>query len=555
MKRMNLKAPEICLALLVFLYTVAALFRLGSAQVPETAWQSNEKGKEIVLDFGEEKEIAGFVYYLGNYENRVFSLETGSGTPVIWKKHDDVEMRQVYQWGYVKIETDCRYVRLKTEKVYTELKELLFFDKKGRSVVPENASEYGTLFDESDCYPGRQSFHSGTVFDETVYARTAYEYLHGIRSFENTHPPFGKILVSIGIACFGMNPFGWRFAGAVSGALMLAGVWAFARRLLKNDWVSFWVTAIFAADFMHFTQTRLAQVDSFLVLFMIGMYYFMYRYGEIVLGKQVEHKQRIWSFLAFSGICMGCAVSCKWSGFYGAAGLAVIWLAVTIMGEKQRFFTIRECWKICAWCVLFFIAVPMSIYVLSYIPFVPGDPDTGFIKKVIGNQATMFRYHTRVNPVHPQGSKWFQWPLIGTPIKYGSVRWAGRQESVILLGNPAFWLPGIAAFFESVYEWWTSKDKRMAFLIIMFLAPLLPWILVPRSSFLYHYFPCLPPMALMMGLQAERAGRKGVIVIGGLAVLSIVLFVIFYPIIGALAVPQEYVQWLEWLPWWNFTGA
>ena len=197
----------------------------------------------------------------------------------------------------------------------------------------------------------------------------------------------------------------------------------------------------------------------------------------------------------------------------------------------------------------------MSIYVLSYIPFVPGDPDTGFIKKVIGNQATMFRYHTRVNPVHPQGSKWFQWPLIGTPIKYGSVRWAGRQESVILLGNPAFWLPGIAAFFESVYEWWTSKDKRMAFLIIMFLAPLLPWILVPRSSFLYHYFPCLPPMALMMGLQAERAGRKGVIVIGGLAVLSIVLFVIFYPIIGALAVPQEYVQWLEWLPWWNFTGA
>lgn len=555
MKQVHFKAPEICLILLIMIYTFVALFRLGSYQVPETGWYSDEKGREIVLDFGEETDIAGFMCYLGNYENRVFSLETGSGIPAIWNQQEDIKLDQVYQWAWVPVGGTCRYVRLTTQKVYTEIKELIFLNRDREPVRPVNLSEYPALFDEETCFAGNPSFMEGTTFDETVYARTAYEYLHGIRSYEDTHPPLGKILVSIGILLFGMNPFGWRFAGAVSGVLMLAVLWRFCRRLCKNPWTSVLVTAIFAADFMHFTQTRLAQVDSFLILFMMGMYYFMYRYGEVILEEPEEgrtQKKKLWRYLALSGSCMGAAVSCKWSGFYGAAGLAVIWLCVTAAAWKREHLTANAVVKICGWCVVFFLVVPLVIYTVSYIPYVAFDPELGFAERVSRNQINMFRYHSGLTQIHPQSSKWFQWPLIGLPVLYSRLIQGDNCELVALLGNPALWFPGIAAFFCAVYEWWESKEAKLGFLIVMFLAPVLPWVLIPRYAFLYHYFPSLPALALMLGLLLERRGKKGMMTLGLIALASVVLFVLFYPIIAGLLVPVEYVQRLQWLPWWDF---
>ena len=413
----------------------------------------------------------------------------------------------------------------------------------------------------------------GTTFDETVYARTAYEYLHGIRSYEDTHPPLGKILVSLGIALFGMNPFGWRFAGAVSGIVMLVLLWAFCRRICKNQWTPLLVTMIFAADFMHFTQTRLAQIDSFLILFMMGMFYYMYRYAEEALNLpgamhpkaeqqmpgQLEQtiaggrpKRKLWRFLALSGICMGAAVSCKWSGFYGAAGLALIWLWATAAVWRKGSLTTSEVVKICGWCVLFFIVVPLMIYVAFYIPYVALDPELGFVERVVRNQINMFRYHSSLTQIHPQSSKWFQWPLIGLPIIYSRMIAGNQCELVVLLGNPAFWFPGIAAFFFTVYEWWDSKEAKLGFLMVMFLAPILPLIIIPRYAFLYHYFPSLPALALILGIQLERKGRKGMILLGIIGVASVGLFVLFYPIISGLAVPTEYIERLQWLPWWDF---
>ena len=142
MKRVHFKAPEICLVLLLIAYTLIALFRLGSSQVPETGWESNEKGREILLDFGEQKDIAGFMCYLGNYENRIFSLETGSGIPVAWSQQEDVELKQVYQWVWVPMDNTCRYVRFTTRKVYTEVKEMVFFGQNGKQIRPVNASDY-----------------------------------------------------------------------------------------------------------------------------------------------------------------------------------------------------------------------------------------------------------------------------------------------------------------------------------------------------------------------------------------------------------------------------
>ncbi len=569
------RLAEIGTAVVIVLYLLFALFRLGSPYVPSTGWESNEKGREILLDFGEERDFAGFVYYLGNYENRTFLLQAGSGDPIRWQDAQTAEMQKVYQWGAVLLETRGRYVRLITEKIFTDVRELIFFDQDGKEIRPVNTEDYPELFDEAAMYPGYQSFQDGTVFDEPVFARTAYEYLHGIRSYEDTHPPLGKLLIAVGIALFGMNPFGWRFMGAVAGAGMLAALWVLSRRLYKNPWISLFTVMLLAADFLHFTHTRLAQVDAFLVLFIMGMYYFMLRYmEELGYSKTAEYTDdpenknadvgnrtsgnavrfghiRIW--LALSGICMGCAISCKWSGCYAAVGLAMLWAISTAWAWRERIVDGNGVARICAWCVLVFILVPVGIYLASYIPYVAMDRTAGFAERVFRNQVNMFRYHRGVKPDHLYASKWYQWPLIIKPVVYYQIIRENLQESVILMGNPVLWWGGIAAFFYSVYEVLENGDRKGLFLLTAFLSPLLPWMMVSRSSFLYHYFPCIPVLALMLGFAAEKLGRKGTAVMGICAAGAAVLFFVYYPVLSGYPVPQGYLTRLTgWLPWWSW---
>lgn len=544
--------------LIILFYIVLSLYHLGSRYAPNTGWRSSEKGSVILLDLGEEKELGTLVWYLGNYENRRLSLELGScdvtGDSVVWRSPVEVSMRRVYQWGKMPLKGSARFLRFTAQNQYTEIRELILTDQAGEQLHPVNEADYPELFDEEWMYPGRFSFTGGTVFDESVFARTAYEYLHGLRSFEDTHPPLGKLLIAAGIACFGMTPFGWRLPGVIAGALILLLIWLFGEKLFKSSRTSLGVLALFAFDFMHFTEGRLGQVDSFLVLFMLGMNYFLFCYGRALETERERGGWKEWKYLALSGACMGMAVSCKWSGLYGATGLALLWAVLMIKALKDGKITWDYAAKTAAVCCLFFLAVPAAIYVLSYIPYVPLDPDRGFWEGLFRNQVSMYRYHSGVSPYHDSASRWFQWPLSAVPVILESIKLSGKRvETLALLGNPALWWPGIPACFACLYRALDRRDGKAAFLFVSWAAPMLPWILISRSSFLYHYYPSLPFAALMLGLWTEQAGKKGRLLLGVCAAAAILLFVLFYPVIAGRPMDAAYAaKWLEWLPAWKF---
>lgn len=556
MKMNDTKKSFLCFWILLAVSTGIALFRLGASEIPHTSWNSNQKGTEIVLDFKENLEISGIAYYLGNYENRVFSIETASDENQNWEAAGMIEMPLVYQWGVKPLNIDGRYIRLKTEKVYTQLNELLFIDRAGQIVRPVNSYKYPELFDEEALYTGGPSYQTGTVFDEPVFARTAYEYLHGLRSFEDTHPPMGKILISIGVAFFGMNPFGWRIMGVFARSVILILIWLFGKKLFRNPWIAVWTAAIFAFDFLPFTHSRLAQVDTFLVAFMLSMYYFMYSYGECLLSGQTDHRSIKWKQpfknLLFSGISMGFAVSCKWSGCYGAAGLALVWLFYTIYAYRIKKINRKELGKLIVWCIVSFLFIPGVIYYLSYIPYISIDPSRSYFEEFVLNQINMFRYHSRLTAVHSQSSQWYQWPLIAKCITYISTYTQSGEEHVFLLGNPFFWFPGLLAVFYTIYEILEQKDRKGLVLLIIYLSPLLPWMFISRTSFLYHYFPSLPAMVLMIGYWSEKSGKRSTYVLAGIAASSMLAFLIFYPILSGMEISVEYLQKLQWLPWWDF---
>ena len=69
---------------------------------------------------------------------------------------------------------------------------------------------------------------------------------------------------------------------------------------------------------------------------------------------------------------------------------------------------------------------------------------------------------------------------------------------------------------------------------------------VPRGTYIYHYFPCVPFIILCVGLCLEKLGEKNEKAsrVVGLALLALALicFVFFFPYASGLTVS---VKWLD----------
>ena len=100
------------------------------------------------------------------------------------------------------------------------------------------------------------------------------------------------------------------------------------------------------------------------------------------------------------------------------------------------------------------------------------------------------------------------------------------------------------------------KDRTAGFIVIAYLAQLLPWLLVPRLIFAYHYFPCVIFLVLSLAyvfkiIRLESKHWK--VSIGSFLLVSILLFVMFYPALSGMRVNNaNATKLLGWLPTWPF---
>ena len=100
------------------------------------------------------------------------------------------------------------------------------------------------------------------------------------------------------------------------------------------------------------------------------------------------------------------------------------------------------------------------------------------------------------------------------------------------------------------------RDRKAAFLLWSWAAQLLPWVLITRTTFEYHYFPCSVFLALCLGyvFSLMRDGVKGwKWPVYGLVGLQAALFALFYPALSGLPVDNAAAtKLLKWLPTWPF---
>ena len=284
--------------------------------------------------------------------------------------------------------------------------------------------------------------------------------------------------------------------------------------------------------------------------------YFMLWYAQTVLQKGVRAAILP---MALCGVAFGLGCASKWTGIYAGAGLAVVyfWVLYARWRQQQPGFG-REAALAIGGGVAFFVVVPVAIYLAGYLPYVWRDPSFG-LADWWECQLSMFRYHSQLVATHSFESRWYTWPLMLRPVWYymGSGLPQGTYASIAVLGNPVVWWGGLAALLAVGRRILCGKgSRRGAFVWVLFLAQLLPWVLVTRCTFLYHYFPSLGFTLLALLLWLARLERRRPQLARGLAVamvaLAAVLFVWFYPALAGVPVSEGWARSLLWMPSWGF---
>ncbi len=567
----------IIVAAITLVYGAVALYNLGDMDAPET--HVDLYNNPVTIDCGKEVEISRYGFFNGSKEfgeERALTIEFRDESKKVIKT-EQITSAAVFYWTQKSVSTvNARYVTLSTNAAdRLELNEFYMKDSSGQKIEPEIKQEYSALFDEQELVPDRATFKNGTIFDEIYHARTGYEFVNHLPVYEWTHPPFGKVLIALGIKIFGMNPFGWRIAGTFIGILMVPVIYLFAKSLLKKTWLAALTCLLYTVDFMHFTQSRIATIDVYATFFIMLMYYLMFRYLSLSFYDTPLKKTFI--PLGLCGIAMGFGIASKWTGIYAAMGLAVLFFISLYKRYKEYLYAkkfpsketngikhkdIIEKFPVYTrntiiFCCIFFIVVPALIYAGSYFMYLQA-PDSHGLKTILENQSAMYTYHSKtvVGSEHPYSSRWYEWIVMKKPILYYTGTTAeGLKEGISAFGNPAVWWTGFAAMMYMAYMWLAKKDKKAGFLFIAYLAQIVSWIPITRLTFIYHYFPSVPFLALAIGyavkLFYDKARRKkGVIAAYAVyAAIAVGLFVMFYPVLSGYPITAEYGKMLKWFDW------
>ena len=615
--RLNLRRLDyLAMAAVTLCYSLLTFTNLGAAHSPLTGWTASRSGESVIFDLGEIRTFR-MTYYGGicNSNFRVSLSNDGEyWTPEVygrynqgeifrwlWFKPEDSEMNTLYAEDIdqpddapVLIATataadpepmqTARYVKITAESAGLNLWEVGFLDENGEvypiagieqsGQLAENAVDAHALVDEQDTVPPYPSYYNSSYFDEIYHARTAYEHLHGMAVYEWTHPPLGKVWMMLGVQLFGMTPFGWRFMGALAGVLMLPVMYLLVKQLTKDSKLSLVAMALLALDSMHFTQTRIATIDSYAVFWIMLEYLFMFRYCQMSWNRESFRKTLI--PLGLCGVTMGLACATKWIGIYAGVGLAVLffWTIFRRLREsrfiKEDNHTVKYTLITLAFCIAFYIVIPLLIYYFSYywhlraegLSSLGGMFSRRWIERVFQIQKNMLDYHAGLGgDTHYFRSPWYQWPVIWWPMWYYSGSGylpEGMISSISCMGNPAVWWFGLAAlvyiFARLCLDRRAHRNHMMV--VIAFASQFLPWVLVPRSTFIYHYFASVPFIIIASALtlqEIRRLSHKAYQAVTCLLLVSaLALFAMFYPLESGLPCSRDYARHLRWFKWYNY---
>jgi dolichyl-phosphate-mannose--protein O-mannosyl transferase len=167
----------------------------------------------------------------------------------------------------------------------------------------------------------------------------------------------------------------------------------------------------------------------------------------------------------------------------------------------------------------------------------------------------MLGYHYGLEAGHGFSSPWWSWPLLSRPVwLYVSELRGEWVSTMVAIGNPAVWWVGLIVMINETFRITRRRVPSRVFLVTMFAFQWLPYALISRSLFLYHYYPNVPILCLaisgrMVRIWNEKERRANIIVY---LLIVAAAFALYYPVITGIPVHNYQRSILRIFKGWAF---
>ena len=557
------KRTIIWLCVIVLAYSVCMFFRLGTVEIPQTCVRLNPGDMfSVTVDVQKISSCLVWSKYGGFTDSNNSANEHVVQSQLTFQVDGQV-LGYIDTWHTKWIRCDLissNHESSMLDIVYEgdhffDLYEIAFLDDAQNLIPYQVEDKFSAICDEIDIVDKDQSILTAFSFDELLYADTVDHYFTDGPLLEGTHPPMGKNFILLGVLLFGHNTIGYRFMGALCGILTLFVMFFLVRRIVKkNNWALV-ATFLMCLDCLYYVQSRTCLIDIYTLCFILLSYLFMVRYVQTMRSSEE------FVFLALSGICFGVACASKWIGCYAGVGLAIIFFVsfyqklqydLSYRGLRRWVFTLL-------WCCLWFVMVPVLIYILSYIPVlaIRSHSVGGFLRSVWANQVYMWDWHAHYSyKSFEWQSGWYGWPFnIGFLIYYGgayvNTQFSGVGQVVLATGNTLLWVGGLVGVVLCFI--WLIRHAIQAhviyndllIIIVAYLCQYVPWWFINRPLFLYHYL-CAGVLSIICLVVAfEKLWDKyqlGKFIVICYTISTAVWFVSVFPVLNGLPVSKDYLS-------------
>jgi dolichyl-phosphate-mannose-protein mannosyltransferase len=430
------------------------------------------------------------------------------------------------------------------------------------------------------------------VFDEVYFREFALRYLDGSFYFD-IHPPLGKLLLAGWAKLFGVSAtaqstdpaVALRVLPALAGTALVVVFYLFLRELTASRRVATFGAALLLLDNAILVESRLILIDSMLLLFGIGAL-------TLYLAARRRTGRMHWILLTASAVLAGMAASTKWTGLTALGVIGLVWF---VQALRQRIT-----WRRALPQAAILLVVPALVYVGAFAVHLRALPHSGpgdafmserFQSTLVGNphydpaaqmsftdkfielNAALHNYNLSLdNSTHPYSSTWITWPILQRPVYYwtGTTR-TGGHEYIYLQGNPVIWWGLLLGAMVVALAWIRSPERfdryrgPMVLLGFAWLANYLPFVLIRRPMFLYHYFFSflfsLAVVSIGVGLLAgwmtddktrwRFPTRRSAALYGGILMAALAGFVFFAPISYGVPLSDGALAARIWLDSWR----
>lgn len=442
---------------------------------------------------------------------------------------------------------------------------------------------------------------ASVVFDEYHFGTFVDNILTGATHFD-IHPPLGKLTLAFFGWLVGYNPdpnFGYDEIGKDYGAVLyyplreVAVVFGVVTvplmystaRALNVSWVgSLLCAGLFCFDNLNIIESRLILMDSQIVFYLV-----LSLYCALQLWKSKSGTAQRLFWLSATGLVAGCSISVKWTALATPGLIAIVsFFGLHFLDDP---LTLWEC----LWAAVIGISFYVFMFWIHFKTLTHSGPGSAFFpedfratligesnydpaavrqpfrKLIVYLNKYMFTANAGITTRHHWESYWYWWIVNWRGLLYYNKDVDGKWASVYLLCNPIVcWTCGafVAIFLLGRLFAVRYRDvkaikvlhrqsfryalRTSTFLFWGWLINLLPYILVDRSAFVYHYLPGLIYAQLLAGVLTDMLPLKlRIVVLVAVMAATIASFVYYAPWVYCFPITSEQHAARRWMPRWD----